>query len=334
MKCSNQSHTVPHSTTQPSPNQQWIVNQENKIIQLVQNINKKIKNAESERDLILRIIAHLQTQEGLATDSNKYSSHESYPVNRIKSLYAENMGKQNSCEKVEHNDKNDLCKLGNLSEGIHSKCVRCNNAPNNSKQSRRNSNPVSPPEKCDAVELHNIEKFINVVLIRKLQTLADHCRKSLQTCLYLHQNGSLNPAHQPETPTWTNVPNFFPRGCACINSSINDGLLIRNSNRDTTATTLYKVEEPVKDEHSCKTLLNNSIPMNPTFNSKSQNYQAIERGTNAKPCKKILNTNKLTFTSNKYCSGKCYHCKENQLRTPVIREVIDHTAPMRKIEWR
>ncbi|CAH8542582.1 unnamed protein product [Schistosoma mattheei] len=330
MKCSNQSHAVPHSTTQPSHDQQWIVNQEKKIIQLVQNINTKIKSAESEKDLILRIIAHLQTQEGLATDSNKYSSHESYPVNGIKSLCAENKGKQNSCEKVEHNDKNALCKLGNLSEGIHSKCIRCNNAPNNSKQSRRNSNSVSPPENCGAVELHNIEKFINVVLIRKLQTLADHCRKSLQTCLYLHQNGSMNPAHQPETPTWTNVPNFFPRGCPCINSSLNDGLLMRNSNRDTTATTLYKV----KDEHSCKTLLNNSISMNPTFNSKSQNYQAFERRTNVKPCKKILNANKLTFTSNKYCSGKCYHCKENQLRTPVIREVIDHTAPMRKIEWR
>lgn len=57
----------------------------------------------------------------------------------------------------------------------------------------------------------------------------------------------MNPAHQPETPTWTNVSNFFPRGCPCINSSLNDGLLMRNSNRDTTATTLYKVKEPVKD---------------------------------------------------------------------------------------
>ncbi|CAI2729723.1 unnamed protein product [Schistosoma spindalis] len=297
-------------------------------------LQKKIKNAESERDLILRIIARLQTQEGLATDSNKHSSHESYPVNGIKSSYTENMGKQNSCEKVEYNNKNALFKSDNLSEGIHSKCVRCNSAPNNSKQSRRNSNSISPPEKCDAVELHNIEKFINVVLIRKLQTLADHCRKSLQTCLYLHQNGSMNPAHQPETPTWTNVPNFFPRGCPCKNSSLNDGFVKRQSKHDTTDTTLCKVKEPVKDEHFCKTLLDNSNSMNPTFNSKSQVCQTVELGINAKPCKKILNANKFTFTNNKYCSGKCYHCKENQLKTPVIREVIDYTLPIRKIAWK
>ncbi|CAH8511753.1 unnamed protein product [Schistosoma turkestanicum] len=288
----NQNHSVAYNTMQSSPSQQQVLNQENRIIQLVRNLDKRIKAAEKERKSILRIIAHLQTHEELITDSEKY------PVNGIDPSFTENKRRQNSFASVKINNKNISI----------------------------------PPEQIDAAfyfHLHNP--------MQKLRTLANHCREYLQTSSYSNQNDSKNPAHQPEIPTTNNVPKFFPKGCSCMNLRSNDGFSMCYSNSGTTDITHRGVEKAFKRGDYCKTLLGNSTSTNPVSDTKFQVHRAVKVATSVKPHPRISNANKTIFSNNKYCSGRCYHCKENQWKinmSPVIYTVTEYSSPMKKVAWR
>ncbi|KAH8870425.1 hypothetical protein KSF78_0005902 [Schistosoma japonicum] len=282
------------------------MSQESRIIQLVQNLNNRIKHAENERDLIMRMITQMQTQD-LDIDNSKCSDHE-------------------SCQLL-----NEISHSSPFEE-TYSESTRLN-ASKASKQPKwlRNSKFINHPMEYNVMRPYK-EDYIKIVnkscpkhvdaacyfrlnnLIRKLQSLTDYCHKPLQT----FSNSGIHSI-QPDTPTWTYVPQVLPSGCMCASSSPHNGFVLRNSNQNIV--------------NSCKTSLGNPVSMSP-LNSDCQISQAVHVVTTVKPCQNAIDANK-SMSSTKYCRGRC-HCRENQRKnvSPAIYTVIEYSTPMKKVAWR
>ncbi|TNN13653.1 hypothetical protein EWB00_002735 [Schistosoma japonicum] len=318
------------------------MSQESRIIQLVQNLNNRIKHAENERDLIMRMITQMQTQD-LDIDNSKCSDHESCQLlNEISHSSNKNIPHQKSDEEFDYNNKGFPCKLKGPFEETYSESTRLN-ASKASKQPKwlRNSKFINHPMEYNVMRPYK-EDYIKIVnkscpkhvdaacyfrlnnLIRKLQSLTDYCHKPLQT----FSNSGIHSI-QPDMPTWTYVPQVLPSGCTCASSSPHNGFVLRNSNQNIVDIT----QCAVKDVNSCKTSLGNPVSMSP-LNSDCQISQAVHVVTTVKPCQNAIDANK-SMSSTKYCRGRC-HCRENQRKnvSPAIYTVIEYSTPMKKVAWR
>ncbi|KAK4470006.1 hypothetical protein MN116_000032 [Schistosoma mekongi] len=314
---------------------------ESRIIQLVQNLNNRIKHAENERDSMLRMITQMRAQE-LVIDNSKCSDHESCQLlNEINHPSNKNMPNQKSNGESDYKSKRFPCNLNGPSGEIYLESTR-SNASKVCKQPKwlRNSKFINPSMECDVMRPYK-EDYIKIMnkscpkhidaacyfrlnnLIRRLQSLTDYCHKPLQT----FSNSGIHSI-QPDIPTWTYVPQVLPSGCTCANSTSHNGFVLQNPNPNIVDFTQYTVN----DANSCKTSLGNPVSMSP-LNSDCQISQAVHVVTTVKPCQIAADANK-SMSSIKYCRG-C-HCRENRRKnvSPVIYTVIEYSTPMKKVAWR